>query len=1024
MIKHFTKLLKWLLLAILTCFSIHLYGQNTQLVQGQVTDENKEPLPGVSILIKSSKKGTVSDLNGYYTLNAAPDDVLTLSFIGFKTKEVPVNSRSTIDINLDPDIQELSEVVVIGYGTQEKSHITGSVSRVTNEQLDQIPLSRVDDALVGQVSGVNIQQTNPTAGEEPTIRIRGVSSITGNSNPLIVVDGIAVGSDFLGSIDMNDVESVEVLKDAASSAIYGSRGANGVIMITTKKGKEGPTRFSYNGYVGTKQVPDNDVLSSVDEWTSYVRNNNGELTDEMEYINLLGTQTDWQEVMMDGGVIQSHSISAAGGNEKTRFRAAGSYLEDEGVLLTDNYEKINFRVNVDTKVNDKIKFGLMVNPSYTAQRRFPIGLHDAIRQSPWLPLYIDENNIQYVNRLRDGGAWADVQIGDYAQERMFDNYDLAAGMPVESGGTSISTTSNTNPLAKVLESDDRRTQSKLFTNTYLTYNIIEGLSFTSSLGGDFRYSRNNNWTGTKATRNGVGDTESIEYTSVQTHYVTTNNLSFEKNTSLHSISAILGFAYEQWNGRSSRIEGAGYDFDYIQTIPSTNVTGANTNEYAEALVSYLGRINYAFKDKYLLSVSLRADGSSKFGSDYQYGVFPAFSGGWRVSEENFLKQSDFISNLKLRFSYGTTGNNSIANYQNIGLLGSVGAVFDDNALSVGFNPLNIANPELRWEKAVEINPGIDVDLLGGKFGFGVDYYSRRSRDLLLLQPVPGVTGFPSALVNRGEVENSGVEVEVRRNSITTQSFRWSTTANLSHNVNKVIEFPGGDGLITVIDPKRASEWITQIGSPISSFYGYVMDREIDPQYIKDPYYPINAESQDVYVKDLNGDGVIDTDDRTILGSPYPKLIWSVTNNIKYANFDLSFMFQGSHGAKVRNMDPQYVNNQFAGDQDYTTDFPDADKVVERIFTDDIVMDASYIAMRNLNIGYTIPKNVIGKVGISSARVYVAAQNLIYITSKDYRGYNPEGVYESSGDATSLTYGYQRGAAPIYRSVSLGLNIDF
>ncbi|MEL6846130.1 MAG: TonB-dependent receptor plug domain-containing protein, partial [Bacteroidota bacterium] len=361
--------------------------------------------------------------DGAYSIEAESGDVLVFSYVGFTRIERTVGTESKIDVSLDPDYAQLDEVVVVGYGQQKKSHLTGSVSKVTNEKLDQIPMSRMDDALVGQVAGVNIQSTNPAAGEAPTIRVRGQGSISFDSNPLIVVDGIAVGTDadFLSSLDMNDVESIEVLKDAASSAIYGSRGANGIIMITTKQGKEGPTQFSYNAYVGMKSVPQNDYLTTVDDWLQYTRDNNGgELTEKLQYVERLGTYTDWQDVMMDGGMIQSHSVSARGGTKSTSFRAALSYLNDEGVLLTDNFEKINFRLNLDTKVSERVRFGVVLNPSHTEQRRFPIGIHDAVRQHAWLPLYLDENNIQYVNRFRENGRWADAQVGDYAMERMFD----------------------------------------------------------------------------------------------------------------------------------------------------------------------------------------------------------------------------------------------------------------------------------------------------------------------------------------------------------------------------------------------------------------------------------------------------------------------------------------------------------------------------------------------------------------------------------------------------------------------------
>ena len=1003
-----------------------LMAQETYPLTGKITDDVGEALPGVAILVEGTGTGTVTNINGEYSINVSADQSLVLSFIGFRTITVPVNGKSQLDVSMEVDVAELEEIVVIGYGTQKRSHLTGSVSKVTNEKLDQIPLARVDDALVGQVAGVNIQMTNPAAGEAPTIRVRGQGSISFNSNPLIVVDGIAVGTDtdFLSSLDMNDVESMEVLKDAASSAIYGSRGANGIILITTKQGEEGPTQFSYNGYVGSKSVPSNDVLLSVNDWANIVRaNNNGELTDRMRYIQQLGTNTDWEEVMMDGGLIQSHALSARGGTKNTKFRASLSYLDDEGVLLTDNFEKINFRLNLDTKVNDKIEFGVMLNPSHTEQRRFPIGVHDAIRQSPWLPLYIDENNIQFVNRFRENGRWADVQVGDYAMERMFDDFDLVNGVPdPNGGGVDISTTNNQSALAKVLERDRRRFQTKVFANTYVKLNIADGIFFKQTFGGDFRFTRNTDWTGTQATRKGASDSESRRTSGVEFHTVTESTLNFNRDLGVHSINAVAGFAYERWDFESSQLIASGFDFDNIETIPAANVVGGQSEEAEEILVSYLGRVNYAYKDKYLLSLSARTDGSSKFGPDEKFGFFPAASVGWNLTEEDFMPDSKVLSDLKLRASYGVSGSNAgIGEYAHLGLVSPVGTVLD-GGVATGYNLSNIANQELRWERLIEFNPGIDMSFLEGRISVSADYYKRVSEDLLLDLPIPSVTGFRTALVNRGEVENEGVELELSTQNYSTRDFSWSTSAIVTYNQNRLTNFAGASGTISVVDPKRPAEWIALEGEPISSFYGYVVEREIDPEFINDPFYPINGQSQDVYVKDLNGDGEIDGNDRTILGSPYPDVIWSVNNNFTYKGFDLTFMFQGSHGAEVRNIDSQYLQNEFSGLQDFTSDFQDADRVQQRIFTDEDIMDASYVALRNVNLGYRLPKDIVERAGFRSARVYVGAQNLLYIMSDDYEGYNPEGI--NQGQNNPLTFGYQRGAAPIFRTFSVGVNLEF
>lgn len=999
-----------------------LYAQNIT-VTGTISSSDGETVPMASVVVQGTSKAVVSDALGKYSIDVSKDATLIFSGTGFISQVIPVANRPLIDVVLNPDNELLDEVVVVGYGTIRKSHLTGSVAKIENKILDQIPLGRVDDALSGQITGVTIQQTNPAAGEAPTIRVRGQGSISFDSDPLIVLDGIVVGNDgdFLSSLDMNDVASVEVLKDASSGAIYGSRGANGIIMITTKKGVEGPTKFSYNTYVGFKDVPSNDVLSTPSEWADFVReNNNGELTDRMKYIEKMGNYTNWEDVMFDGGMITSNAISARGGTKNTKFTASVSHLNDQGVLLTDNFEKLNFRINLTTKLRERIQFGVNLNPSHTEQRRFPIGVHDAIRQAPWTPLWLTEDNIGYVNRYRENGRWSDVKVGDYAMERMFDDYDLENGMPDPNmSGTDISTTSNQGSLAKVLERDRRKYQTKVYANTFLKFQITDALSFKQTLGGDFRYTKNREWFGIEATRNGAADSRSNRSTDIRWHSVSESTLNFDKEWGDQTLNAVAGFAYEKWQTEQTILTSAGFSNDLIQTIPGANLTGGEMVEFEESLLSYLSRVNYTLKDRYLLTASVRTDGSSKFGPDTKYGIFPAVSAGWMVSQEDFFPANSPINNLKVRASYGLTGNNNgIGAYDHLGLISPFGTGFGQ----IGYNATNIENPNLGWEKLREINPGIDLSMWGSRFNLSLDLYQRKSEDLLLQVPVPSVTGFTTALVNRGEVENKGFELEMMTRNVNTRNFTWSTSYILTHNQNTLVDFAGAGDLISIVDGKRPAEWIARVGSPISSFYGYVVEDEIPLEYIKNPFYPINAQSQDIYVRDLNGDGVIDTDDRTILGSPYPDFVWSVTNNFKYKNFDIMVMMQGSHGAEVRNISSQYIKNEFSGNQDYTTEFPDAHLVKQRIFTSDDIQDASFISLRNLNIGYNVPTSTLKQLGVQRLRMYASAQNLLYIMAEGYEGYNPEGIDQGRGNP--LTYGYQRGPAPIYRTFSLGVNLDF
>ncbi|MFD1315103.1 SusC/RagA family TonB-linked outer membrane protein [Namhaeicola litoreus] len=1041
------KLKTKLMLLGMLLLNISLFAQDSFIVSGTViTGVDNEPIPGVNVIIVNSTQGVTTDFDGNYSLEVKNGDVLQFSYIGFTSQTVIVNGQRTINVTLQEDANQLDEVVVIGYGTSKKSHLTGSISKVVNEELDQIPVARVDDALVGQVSGVNIQQTSGEAGSAPTIRIRGTGSITGDSGPLVVVDGAVVDSDFLGSMDMNDVESFEVLKDAASASIFGSRGGNGVIMITTKRGKEGRTKFSFNTYGGYKSARQSDsYYFSVAETAERELAETGSLSDKTRYMQLIGTDRDWQDVIFDGGFITNYALSVRGGSEKTKFSTSFSYLHDEGVLLTDDFKKYNLNLRVDTKLSDKFSTGVSLTPSYTNTRRFDGSTHDILRQPPWLPLYLDEYNIQFVNRTREGGAYADAKIGDYAVQRMFDDYDLENGMPSTGSGTDISDTSNTNPAAKVLERERRDFKFKLYGSAYGQWNITDDLNFRTNFAGDFQNTKRTRWQGVLASRNGAAAAQSdfIQHNTI--HLVWDNFLSYNKEFGKSEISAIAGISAEGWKNDYSSMTGTGYDSDLVQSINNaTLISSATQFEYEKRLLSYVGRVNYAYDNRYLASFSIRRDGSSIFGSNYKYGNFPAASVGWNVSNEAFLENSKAISNLKFRFSWGVTGNDRlntgnvnpnvsdgnntistgdamIDNYPYLPLLDASTAVIN-GALAGGFNPINIANPDLQWERSVEINPGIDFGFYNNVVSGSVDYYKRTSDQLLLNNPISATTGFTEALVNLGEVQNEGFEVELRVRWITKENFSWNTAFIASHNENTLTDFAASNGQIQNVDTKRAAEWINLEGNPISSFYGWVVDRDIPTEYIRDPYHPIGAEPQDVYVKDLNGDGLIDDDDKAIIGNPYPDFIWSITNNFTIGSFDISFMFQGSHGAEIRNMGDQYLFNHFGSSQDFDPNTtPDQGFIKEKIFTNDIVQDASYIALRNVNIGFNFPKDWTSRGNVfTNARIYAAGQNLMYLTADDYTGFNPESIDNTSPTA----YGYQRAGSPIFRTISIGLNLDF
>ena len=1039
---------------LLMLFSISFYGQNSYSVKGTVTSgSDGMPLPGVSVVIMNSSKGVDTDFDGNFMLDVSNGDVLQFSYLGFKNQVVTINGQQTLQIVMEEDSNVLDEVVVVGYGTQKKSHLTGSISKVTNEDLEQIAVSRVDDALVGQVSGVNIQATDSEAGAAPTITIRGVGSMAGDSTPLIVVDGVIVDSDFLGSLNMNDVESFEVLKDAASASVFGSKGSNGVIMITMKSGVEGKVRINYAGYTGLKTGRKSEAYgTTLSDWAEKQMDEVGYLSNYTKIQQAIGTDRAWQDVLIDGGIINSHSFSARGGNDKTKYVASVNYSNDEGVLLVDNFRKFGARAKLDFTINDKFSAGINFSPTYTIRRRFSESIHNVARHMPWLPIYHDEHTLQFVpNEEGEDGfdqnfidTYGIVEEGDYARMYHFELSDLDGdGVYIDESSSNIGSSSNQNPYAKVVERDRSDKKFKLFSSIYGKYKIAKGLNFKTSFSASFQDTQRKDYLGTEASRNGASAAYINEITDKDQYYIIDNFFNFDREFGNHEIGVTLGNSIERRDYFYTSATAIGIVNDFVQQLSNASTPSEAIGlEWTKRGISYISRFNYAYDDKYLASLSLRRDGSSIFGSEFKYGNFPAASIGWNVDREEFLSGSDVISKLKLRASYGVTGNDRLNTgsvdpdsntstsslstgnvlvdyYPSLDLVSSVSYIAD-GVVQTGYTAANIGNSELKWERLIEINPGIDFGLFRNKISGSIDWYQRTSDQLLLNNPISVTSGFSNYLDNIGEVKNQGWEFELRTKNINSEKFKWGSTFLVTTNKNTLIDFADSNGQITSIDPKRPAEWINLEGQPISSFYGYVVERELTPEELNTTtfYRHVNQKSGVAFVKDLNGDGVLDDEDKTILGNPYPELIWSFGNDFVLGNVDVSFMFQGSHGAEVRNITDEYMFNYNV--QRTPTDDVDSEFVVQKIFTDDIIQDASYIALRNVNIGYNVPDYFIDKLGLSKFRVYASGQNLLYFTADDYTGWNPEALNKTS----PTQYGYQRGGSPIATTVSLGVNIDF
>ena len=999
-----------------------------------ISSDDGQPLIGATVIIKdatSGSIGTTTDIDGFFEIDAEPTDILIISYTGMDTQEVPVDGRTSINIIMKPASALMDEVVVIGYGTQKKSHLTGSISKVKNEKLDQIAVARVDDALIGQVSGVNIQASSAEAGAAPTITIRGFGSVNAESGPAVVVDGLVVDPDFLGNLDMNDIESFEVLKDAASAAIYGSEGSNGVIMITTKSGQDGKTKFSYETYIGRKEAFGSDgYKKSVADWAAKELAETGELSNNTLYaqdiVATTGIDRDWQDVFFDGGNISSHSFSARGGSKKTKFSASLRTVGDQGVVITDDYRLYSGRIKMETKITDNLKFGFNITPSYSKRRALPTSIHNPIRQSPWLPIYHTEETLKYVDRSN----YPDVGAGDYFLENHLLNLDYNGD-----GSTSRPRTSgDMNPYAQYVEREHYEYKTKLLSSTYLSYKILPGLTAKSSLGMTIENRKRTRYNGTLHHASASRASYQLQ-NRVRNRLISDNTISYNKALDKHDFNVLVGATFQRRQSENSIIDGTGYANDLLKNLQgATLVSEFEEINVEKNKIGYFARINYAFDNKYLVNASFRRDASSVFGVDSKWGNFPAVSLGWNVHNEGFLSdRGDAVSRLKFRVSYGLTGNENfsvgddiINAYPYLALLNTSNAI-TGNGITPGVSALNIANTLLQWEASREFNPGIDFGFMNNRVTGSFDYYVRNSDQLLLENPVSYVTGFDAGIVNLGEVQNSGFELEIKTRNIASGKFRWSTSIIASTNKNELISFGESDGALLEDGFGRNSQWINSVGNPISSFYGFVVDKELATEYYDSPYIPINGVSEDVIVKDLNGDGLITDDDKTILGDPYPELIWSLTNEISYGNFDFSIMIQGSQGAEVKNIGDQYFGTHWQGrtsDEQAVVDagiVPNASFLQPRIWTNDVVQSAGYFSLRNINIGYNFSSDQLSRFGLGGVRVYASGQNLLYITSDDYNGFNPEYIDNSN---SPRAYGSQRAGTPLFRTVTFGLNVNF
>lgn len=1011
------------------------------VVSGKVSSATGEGLPGVTVLLKGTTLGTATGADGSFRLSL-PDysGTLVFSFIGFQTKEVPVPRSGNLLVTMTDDAKALEEVVVIGYGAQKKTDLTGAVSTVSAEKFKNKVAVSYGEALVGQMAGVQIQQTNGAPGNEGlSVRIRGTGSITAGMSPLYVIDGYPMESSAFALVNPSDIESIQVLKDASSTAIYGSRGSNGVVIVTTKKGISGPPTISYNSYVGVQQVAKKIDMMNSREYLEFFKDGHNQAwldrspmagnpphtihdSNEMrsKYSNSsfyiipesfndpsnFG-EVDWQEEIFRNAMMQRHELSVLGGAEKTRYSVSGSYTDQDGIEINSDYKRYNLRSSLTSRLNEKLEVGLQVSGYYSEANSLANGKDSPLSYAIYLPPIYPLRNPDgtYGSQVRNSEIWA----GDVA-----------------------------NPISIAENITNFTSRNGLIASAYGQYELLPGLQYKLSLNGTLdnmrlKYYRPSfvDTDGSRAPKTADARNE----TSFDRDWLIEQTLTYNKTLAeKHVFTGLVGYTVQKTFGEYARVNAQNFPNDVVRTINAGQIVGGTNTEFMNALISYLGRISYVYQEKYLLTANIRTDGSSKFGQNNKWGTFPSVSVGWRLNNEPFLKAVSQISELKLRGSWGLVGNNRIGNYDAIARTSNSYYVLN-GALVNAVNPINYPNPDLGWEKTRQWNLGLELGLLNERIRLEADFYNSRSVDLLLNVPVPTLTGYASQLQNIGQVENKGMEYLLRTRNL-TGAFKWSTDFNISFNRNKVLALGPDKRPIYAGAPNAGNTFITTIGKPIATFYGYRYDGVFKNQAELDaaPHMANDRPGDPRYV-DINGDGIINASDKTFIGNNQPDYIFGFNNDFSYKRFDLNVSVNGSQGAELFSFFNRMVGI-YHGDRNglsklnkrWRSETDPGDGTILRANRDPKglqkepssywVEDGSFVRIRNVSVGYTFDAGLLERLKVRSLRTYLTGQNLYTFTR--YPGFDPE--TSSQGDGLSRGGDYL--GYPPARTLILGVNISF
>jgi TonB-linked SusC/RagA family outer membrane protein len=1014
-------------LVLSTCFA---FAQG-QLVSGKVTSsEDQQGLPGTNVLIKGSATGTVTDASGAYSLQVPSGDAtLVFSSIGYSTIEVAVGGRSTIDVSMQLDITQLSEVVVVGYGTQEKRDVTAAISKIGAEEINRIPSANTMDGMKGQIAGVDILQNGGRPGQYPSITIRGRRSINASNDPLFVVDGVPMsgghgdqpqtsandpdsGAGTIYDFNPQDIQSIEVLKDAAATAIYGSRGANGVILVTTKRGKAGKTTVNYSGYYGMTQVfkdipmMDGPTFANMkreanrispggktgrEAWEGTIPSDDIVFIDPVEYNSAQnGLSTDWQDLIYHNGMQMNHQISVAGGNDKTQFNISLGYYDEDGTVDGIDYRKFTSRLNLDHKISNVFKVGMSTLFS-TSKQNWGSGsvISEAVNQTPLGLPYDDEGNILF--------------------------------LPISDGIRS-------NPLSELVPGKriDERKYDRIFSSIYAEANITKDLKYKFLFGPDIRYRTQGTFEGQFTNTRKNGSPAASYENELNFGYTLENLLTYSKTLNeKHTIGVTLlqSIQKEQYERHYTSVEALPYESQKWYNLATAATVNAKESRYEDwALASFMGRVNYTFAGKYLFQATLRADGSSRLAPGHKWTNFPGISAGWRIVDEPFMANTKLFSDLKLRASYGEVGNTSVDPYQTAGRLTSNPTEYSwDEAPALGFGLNEIPNSELGWEKSATVDVGLDFGLFNGRLSGSLDFYKTETTDLLLKRQLPPTSGYSDILQNVGATETRGVEVSLSANIIDSPGgFKWNADVNLTHYSEKIVDLAQRDANGNKTDD-TGNKWF--IGHPIRVFYDYKkigiwQANEFDLAQSQMQAYP-----GEIKLLDANGDGVITPDDRVILGTDVPSVFGGLSNSFSFKGFDFSFllyyrlgfMIESSFHDDQATMQARYnnLNIDYWTIDNPTNDYPRPNLNQEHPQFDTSLRfkDGGYVKLRNITLGFNFPSSVTDRLGMSALRVYFTAQNPKVWSN--YTAFDPE-------DAGSVS----SGELPSNKVFLGGLNITF